>query len=209
MSMFSKAEAERIAATVGEVERRTAGEIVVAEVPQSDDYAEVRLWLTILVGLCAASGAHVAWPELPVGYVLAVQVVVGALAWLITGTAPVLRALLPRGLAQRRVGSAAELSFFEHGVYATRDRTGVLIFLSALEHRVVILGDEGIHQRLQDPGWSELVQVLITAIKQGRAAEGVCDVVTRLGATLARDAPIRDDDTNELPNEVRGPSTRR
>jgi len=209
MSMFSKAEADRIAATVGEVEARTAGEIVVAEVPQSDDYADVRLWLTILVGLCAASAAHVVWPSLEVGYVLAIQVAVGAVAWLAASTAPVLRALLPRALAQRRVGSAAELSFFEHGVYATRDRTGVLIFLSALEHRVVILGDEGIHQRLQDPGWGELVSVLIAAIKQGRAADGVCDVVTRLGETLARDAPVRDDDTNELPNEVRGPSIRR
>ena len=209
MSMFSKAEADRIAAIVGEVEQRTAGEIVVAEVPQSDDYGEVRLWLTIVVGLCAASGAHVAWPDLQIGYVLAVQVASGALAWLLSGTAPVLRALTPRGLAERRVGSAAELSFFEHGVYNTRDRTGVLIFLSALEHRVVILGDEGIHQRLQNPGWTELVSVLVSAIKQGRAADGVCDVVTRLGQTLARDAPIRDDDTNELPNEVRGPTQRR
>ena len=96
-----------------------------------------------------------------------------------------------------------------HGVYATRDRTGVLIFLSALEHRVVILGDRGIHQRVQDPGWSELVALLVAAIKQGKSADGVCEVITRLGELLARDAPIREDDTNELANEVRGPTSRR
>jgi putative membrane protein len=208
MSMFSKAEAERVAAVVGEVEQRTAGEIVVAEVPTSDDYGEVRLFAAVVLGLLAAAGTHVGWPALPVGAVLAIQFGAGVVAWLISGLSPVLRAMLPRGRAEHAVARAAELAFLEHGLFATRDRTGVLIFLSELEHRVVILGDKGIHERIQNPGWSELVTSLVAAIKQRRTAEGVCSVITRLGETLARDAPVRPDDTNELPNYVRGPSER-
>jgi putative membrane protein len=208
MSMFSKAEADRIAAVVSEVEQRTAGEIVVAEVPSSDEYAEVRLFCTLMVGLLAGAGAHLAWPALPVGAVLAIQFGAGLLAWLATGARALLRLVLPRRRAQLAVGRAAELAFLEHGVFSTRDRTGVLIFLSELEHRVVILGDKGIHERLQNPGWSALVSSLVQAIKQRRATEGVCEVITKLGETLARDAPVLPDDTNELPNYVRGPSTR-
>ncbi|MDB4986593.1 MAG: hypothetical protein JWN04_1771 [Myxococcaceae bacterium] len=208
MSMFSKAEAERIAAAVTEIEKRTAGEIVVAELPVSDDYAEVRLWYALLVGLATAALAHLLAPALSVGAVLALQFGLGLLMWLLSRVPTVLRRLLPRGRAQRAVERAAQLAFLQYGVFRTRDRTGVLIFLSELERRVVILGDEGIHARVQDPGWSRLIGSLVAAIKQQRACDGVCDVITQLGAQLSQAAPIREDDTNELPNFVRGPSAR-
>jgi len=203
MSMFSKAESERIAAAVAEVESRTAGELVVAELGRSDDYAEVRLFATVVVGLCAGAGVHLVLPAWPVGLVLGAQLAAALVTFILTGLAPVLRWLTPRGRADHAVAQAARLSFLEHGVFRTRDRTGVLIFLSALEHRVVILGDEGIHAQLRDPGWTELVATLTRAIKEGRAGDGVCEVLGRLGETLARDAPIREDDTNELANHVR------
>jgi uncharacterized membrane protein len=36
----------------------------------------------------------------------------------------------------------------------------------------------------------------------------VCEVVTKLGEVLAQAAPIREGDTNELPDYVRGPHQR-
>jgi putative membrane protein len=203
MSLFTKAESDRIASLIAAAERRTAGEIVVAEVARSDAYPEVRLFATLLVALLAASLAHVIWPGLHVGAVLAVQFAAGLLTFFVSGAEPLLRGLVPRGRAELAVGRAAELAFLEHAVFATRDRTGVLIFLSRLEHRVVILGDEGIHARLQNPGWEQLVATLVRAIKQGKAGEGVCEVIERLGEHLARDAPQREGDTNELDNRVR------
>ncbi|MDB4974089.1 MAG: hypothetical protein JWN48_2430 [Myxococcaceae bacterium] len=205
MSIFSKAEAERIAATVTEVEQRTAGEIVVAELPASDDYTDVRLWYAVLVALASAASATLLWPGAYVGVVLAIQFGLGLSVWLLTGFGAVLRRLVTRGRSEHAVARAAQLAFLQYGVFRTRDRTGVLIFVSELEHRVTILGDEGIHARLQDPGWSRLVALLVAAIKQKRACDGVCDVVKQLGEQLSEAAPIRDDDTNELPNYVRGP----
>ena len=203
MSLFTKQEADHIADVVAEIEKRTSGEIVVAEVGRSDDYAEVRLFVTMMVGLVGASAAHLLLPSLSIGAVLAVQFAVGVVVWFLSGLTSVLRLLLPGARVDRAVGRAAELAFFEHAVFATRDRTGVLIFLSGLEHRVVILGDEGIHARVQNPGWEELVNTLIASIKRGHAGDGVCEIVTKLGTVLAGVAPARDDDTNELDNRVR------
>lgn len=205
MSLFTKAEADKIAQVVGEVEQRTAGEIVVAEVARCDDYAEVRLFAAALFGLSIASGAHLLWPVLSVGAVLALQCAAGVLAWFVSSQAWLLRLLLPPRRVDRALARAAELAFLEHAVFATRDRTGVLIFLSALEHRVLILGDEGIHARVRATGWQELVTALVAAIKVGRAGEGVCDVIYKLGAALAEAAPVRTDDVDELDNRVRGP----
>ena len=40
----------------------------------------------------------------------------------------------------------AMAAFVEEEVFSTRDRTGILLFLSLFEHRVVVLGDSGINQ---------------------------------------------------------------
>jgi putative membrane protein len=114
----------------------------------------------------------------------------------------ILRLVVPRALMQQYVEQRAALAFLEHGVFATRDRTGVVILVSALEHKVAILGDEGIHKKLQDGGWQQHVTELTQAIKAGRAGEGVCNTLRALGDVLA-EMPPRPDDTDELSNAVR------
>jgi putative membrane protein len=205
MSLFSKDESDRIAAAITDVEKTTAGEIVVAEDVRSDDYAEVRLAWGFGLGLTVAGVAHLLWPWLEAGWLLGVQLAVFLGVWLLSALPAVMRGMLPAGRAREAVDRAARLAFMEHAVFRTRERTGVLIFLSGLEHRVVILGDEGIHARVQDPGWEALVAELVQAIRKGRAGEGVCRVIQELGTKLSKGAPIRPDDENELPNHVRGP----
>lgn len=203
MSLFTQHEADRIAAAITEIEKGTAGEIVVAEQARSDDYAEVRLAWSSGLALSVAGAAHLLWPSLEAGWLLGLQLAVLAMVWLLSALPGVLRLLLPHARATDAVERAAQLAFVEHAVFRTRDRTGVLIFLSALEHRVVIRGDEGIHARVQGAGWDALVAELVRAIRAGKAGDGVCTVIDRLGAHLAQTAPIRPDDENELPNYVR------
>jgi putative membrane protein len=205
MSLFTKPEADRVAALISEVETRTAGEIVVAEEARSDDYAEIRVFWAFGLALAASGAGHLLQPHWEAGVLLALQLAIALAVWLLSALPGVLRLLVPRGRAAEAVQKAAQLAFVEHAVFRTRDRTGVLIFLSALEHRVVILGDQGIHQRVQEPGWDALVGQLVKAMREGRAGEGVCAVVQQLGERLTQDAPIRPDDENELPNYVRGP----
>jgi uncharacterized membrane protein len=43
----------------------------------------------------------------------------------------------------------------------------------------------------------------VDAIRRGQPADGVCAVIAELGALLAKHAPARDDNYNELSNAVR------
>jgi putative membrane protein len=138
---------------------------------------------------------------------LGLQLALFVLGFLLTGIPAVLRRVLPCARVELAVARAAQVAFLQYSVFRTRDRTGVLVYLSELEHRVVILGDEGIHARVQDPGWSRLVVTLVAAIKAGRACDGVCALIAELGRELAQRAPILPDDTDELPNHLRGPSS--
>jgi len=112
------------------------------------------------------------------------------------------RLLVPAPLARHAVERRAHEEFFGRGLFRTRERTAVLIFLSELEHRVVILGDEGIHARVETQGWQRHVDRIVQAIREGRAAEGVCAVIVELASVLERAVPRRKDDTNELPDTV-------
>jgi putative membrane protein len=100
------------------------------------------------------------------------------------------------------VRNRAKQAFLDHGVTETRDRSGVLIFLSELEHQVQILADRGIHERLGVETWQRHVRTITRAIREDRAGIGIVEVVQEIGEELAAAFPARDDDENELPDGV-------
>jgi putative membrane protein len=94
------------------------------------------------------------------------------------------------------------MEFYRSGIYKTREANGVLIYLSLFEHRVVVLGDRGIHEKMGDEGWNRVRDLIISGIRRGRAAEGICSAVEGCGKTLAEYFPRRDGDINELSDSV-------
>jgi putative membrane protein len=51
------------------------------------------------------------------------------------------------------VQEAAIAHFFNHGLYRTRDKTGLLVLLSVFERRVWILADRGINAKVPQSEW--------------------------------------------------------
>ncbi|HCB51272.1 TPA: hypothetical protein DEP21_01670 [Patescibacteria group bacterium] len=93
--------------------------------------------------------------------------------------------------------------FQVYGLKKTRDKTGILIFLSMAEQELQILADTGINAKV-DPGlWQEYSDDLIVAIQAGSPCEGICQLVKKIGEVLTQYFPINPDDINELSNEVR------
>lgn len=208
-TLFSAADRERIAAAVAAAETRSRGEIVTVVVDSSDDYA-VTPWRAGLAGaLLGAVGGAVAfllsdhwggdpllWGTLPALGTALVAFVLGA------RVDTVRRAWTPDGELQRRVEDRAERAFLEHELFDTRDRSGVLLFLSLFEHRAVVLGDSGVNAVVAPGEWQEVVDRLIAGIRSGRAAEGVVAAVEKIGPLLDRAGlERRSDDRDELPDE--------
>jgi len=202
MALFSAADRQRIEAKIREVEASSASEIVVVSVERSDSYAGLRLLHGVLFGALLASVAHHLFPGLDADAVLLLQLPLWGLGWLLVGVPGLLRRLIPVAMRERAVQERAARLFTERGVFDTRDHSGVLILLSELEHEVVILGDRGIHARVQLEGWRHHIQHIVSAIAAGRPADGVCEVLDELGAILAEAFPRRADDRDELSNEV-------
>ncbi len=192
-----------IEAAVVDAERGTSGEIVPVIVERSDPYAEVRIGAAALVAFAAGGLALFAHPELGAWLVPTQIGVFLATAWLF-GRAALLHHLVPDAVEAERVARAAALVFHHQGLVETRDRTAILIYVSLLEHRVVVLADRGIHARVDAGIWDDVVARVISGIRAERAEEGLAEGIRICGEILAERFPARADDTDELSNEPRG-----
>ncbi|MDD5205487.1 MAG: TPM domain-containing protein [Desulfobacterales bacterium] len=200
-------EREKIRSAVVEAERMTSGEIVPMVVSESYEYpmADVlggvaislplALLITPLVGRWFWIGAQNMWLFLAffIALFFIFYQVVKRTRWL-------KRFFVSPSEIEEEVEEAAVVNFFREGLYRTREETGVLILVSLFEHRVWILADRGINEKVDKGKWSEIVQGIVAGIKQGRQADAICEAVKQTGDLLKTHFPKRADDTDELKN---------
>ncbi len=210
-NLFSEKDKKRIAEAVKEAEQRTSGEIVPFVVGRSDTYPETWLragsllaFLILFLFAVADIGTDL-W--LPFGFSEASLIIIVAfgIGALLAAYIPAIkRLLIPGTMQQQRVDERAALAFISEEVFATRDRTGIMIFISLFERRVRILGDTGINAQVQQEEWDSIVRIIVDAIRNNAAADGMLEAIWKCGELLERKGvEIRPDDTNELDDRIR------
>jgi putative membrane protein len=210
-SLFSAADRENIAAAVREAERKTSGEIVPYVVGQSDAYEEAEWKCGSLLGAAALATFSIIfsytsiWLPLSVAELVIAALLAGALGVLLPKLFPALKRMFAgEALMHRRVAQRAAEAFVSEEVFKTHERTGILIFLSILEHKVLVLGDSGINAKVKPEEWQEIVKRIVAGIRAGKPAEGLIDGITQCGTLLQKHGvAIRQDDTDELPDTLR------
>lgn len=110
--------------------------------------------------------------------------------------------LVPRMLRRRKAHEAALREFAARGMTATRDRTGLMIYVALAERYAEIVTDTGISAAIEDQQWRGLIDRLIASIEAERLAHGLADIVTGAADSLATRFPPSPDDRDELANKV-------
>lgn len=210
-TLFSAADRAAILAAVREAEGGTAGEIVPYVVGASDPYPGA-VWKGAALGALGAPLVAVAvfwatayWGAHPALWIVLPGLAGAALGYLLTAWVPaVRRSLAGDAMLDLRTRRRAAEAFLEQEVFKTRDRTGILLFLSLFEHRVVVLGDTGINAKVRQDEWDGLVERLAQGIRTGRPAAALVEAIRECGALLhRRGVEITPSDVNELADELR------
>jgi putative membrane protein len=206
---LSEDERARVSAAVAEAEKRTVGEIVVMIVSASDHYPMANvtgaaafafalgLLLTPLIGGWLWIGSQNLWLFIGLFTVFFIffHAVIRRTLWL-------KRYFISRKEINAEVKEAAVTHFFNHGLYRTRDKTGVLVLISVFERRVWVLADQGINASVAEGQWDEIVKMITDGIKQKRPADAICAAVEKIGDLLEAHFPIKPDDIDELKNVI-------
>ena len=152
----------------------------------SDAYTGARWQLGLLLAVTASFGLAAFAPGAAPASLLTLQ----ALAF-VTGQAlaridEVRRRLVGLRSAELCVEHRAARAFAESGLHRHPERAGVLFCVSLLEHRVLVLADTGIGDRMQasDP-WQDLLAPVVNGMSVGRAAEGLVEGIERCAALLS------------------------
>lgn len=212
--LFPPESREAIRRAVEVEERRTSAEIVPFVANRSDDYRNV-FWKSATVGALAAAftayGLHAVfepWGGQPLLWIAAPAVLGAAIGYLLAGIPRLTRALAGSELLDHRVDQRAIAAFLAQEIFATEKRSGLLLYVSLLEHRAVVLADSGIHARVEKAVWQKITDQLAQAVGQGRVAEGLEVAIHSCGdllvnAGLALSADGREIDRNELSDSIR------
>lgn len=96
----------------------------------------------------------------------------------------------------------AEADFYAEGLNETRDKTGVLILLVLGQKKLEILADQGINSMLLPNELNSITAETVSFFREGRFKEGVVYAIDVLAGHLATYFPRKDDDKNELPDDV-------
>lgn len=93
--------------------------------------------------------------------------------------------------------------FFDNkGLYKTKERNAVLVYLAYKDHKLAILGDEGINQKVPEDFWDSTVEIMTSNFKEGKYAKGLEEGILKIGEELKHDFPWQEDDENEIPDEI-------
>lgn len=100
------------------------------------------------------------------------------------------------------VDRAKEL-FFMLEMEHTQERNGTLVYVAVKDKQAAIFGDEGIHQKVGQKYWEEEVNKMLLHFKKEHLGDGICEVVSDIGAALHTYFPYdRETDKNELPDDI-------
>jgi putative membrane protein len=193
----------RVREAIVAVERRTSGEVVPVVLGRSDTHpaAGPRSALALLVLGSVLLQAYLPWhtPLLAISFQVGLAAIGFGLARLIPGWR---RLFVTEKRATELALEQAGLEFQRLELDRTEGRTGVLIFVSLFERRVIVLGDSGIHAKVGDAHWARTRDAVLSGIERDDLAAGLIAGIQACGEVLIEHFPAAEGDRNEVPDRL-------
>jgi putative membrane protein len=212
---FTDPDLQRIKQAVKEAEDKISGEIVPVIVERSGNYT-IALYKSALVFaslgfvfmiildryIITDPSNTLYYDPVFIFFVVISSGLLGVLLAIISE--PFKRLFITRRHFEECTRIGAEAAFLEEEVFNTRHRTGIMIFISFFEHKVIVMADRGISKVVEQREWDALVASLIAGIREGKAVEGLESAIKRCGTILLEKGFHKtEDDINELRDDLR------
>jgi putative membrane protein len=208
---FSAGDLERIKAAVRDAETKISGEIVPVFVEKSGYYT-IANYRAAIIGAAAVFMLLIIFDRYLPDYAvhdpmyIFIFTLIGGLIGALKAQYinPIKKLMLSQVHMDQATRKRAEAAFLEEEVFNTRQRTGIMIFISFFEHEVIVMADKGINKVVEQKEWDNIVRAMIEQIKKGKITDGIVHAINRCGELLLQKGfVITPDDVNELKDDLR------
>lgn len=211
-------ELKHIAKAVIEAEKRTSGEIIPYLVSRSGVYEHAywragALFFILSYGILyslpylleSVARFYLTYVPLGIDQTLLFSLIISALGVLGTYFFPSWTNFFASDERMvENVNRRACEAFVGEEVFSTENRTGILLFVSLLERRVIVMGDAGINAKVTQDAWNDIVGIVTTGIRNKDIAGGIARGVDASGHLLKRCGVLRlHNDANEHADGLR------
>ena len=200
MQQFTEDDHKAISAAIHAAEARTSGQIVCVLSHASSDYVYVPVLWSSLIALLVP-WVLIYFTPWSAQKIYLWQVAIFIVASLVLAWMPLRIALVPPPLRRAQAHRMALEQFVIRQIANTKNRCGVLIFVSLAERYARIIADQGIAEKVGNAEWQAAIDALTGHMRDGHMADGFIAAIERCGAVLATHAPP-DGSPNALPDRL-------
>ncbi len=189
---------------VTEIEKSTSAEIVIAIAKFSENYRDVPIIFGFILSMLTLIFILFSPLDIHTWYVLPLVIITYGIGYIICGRIELFMKLFTR--EERRIEQVkrgAKIAFFEESVSATKDRTGILFYISLFERRVEILSDLGIDGKISKDKWNRLNIELNRALAGPKPVEDFAEKLVTCIGFLSGTFPPGEENPDEIMNRPR------
>jgi putative membrane protein len=188
-------------------ENSTNTQIILSVVRRCDAYSELP-WKAFALGASVAALLffilHLAlydwYPRITVIIALIGTLATGTLLALLTLIPGIGRRFLSVHRAEAEVKQYAESMFLQRELFATTNRTGILLLISLFERRIIILPDTGLEDRITEKDLRGVIALMAPLLKRKENRQAFMVGLDQLAYVLGSDES--GDGENELPDDI-------
>ncbi len=193
----------RLTEVIDEIERNSQAEVVVIVRPNSGDYADVPMLAGIVSSFIALS-LLMFLPQPFSDMTLYFGTVAAFLGFmvLLKFIPSLQRLLVSHGRLQRNTEIMARAIFQKAGIHHTRNKIGILFYVSLFEQTVRIIADKGAEQAVHQEDWEALHGRFQQIFYSDKPEQSLLECLKECVAIFHEHIPPVENDLQELPDQI-------
>ncbi len=172
MYAISTEQEKEIEKKIDELSSKTGCALTICSVRSSTRYTHI-LWIVpAIIGVLTAFFISLAsyktiWPSYTeIFLVLAIQIGIMAGTFLALKLSPALcLVFIPKRKQLEQIQSKSKMTFMDRKIYETKNRMGILIYISILEKSVQVQTDSGVQMNTGESDWNPIISLLETQLQ--------------------------------------------
>ncbi len=203
MKRFGENFKSKLSKTIKDIENNSLVEIVAVVKAKSADYKDVSLRIAFAGMALLFSWLMFSDFEINVYYIYFITIISFVVFYFLSELIKPFQVLfISKKRMKRNVEIYARALFQKGGVRFTKDKIGVLFFVSLFEKQVYIIPDRGALTALPDDDWQTIRNNFQTIFKSNDISDAFIAELQKCKSIFANYIPPVENDINELPDDL-------